>query len=89
MVAAAKVAIPVDQKDVLADGRILDAHEVRDRVGLPAAGDLDEPLEVPVGATAVAMRSSSFLPRPGFDVNVGVATSRTFGLPTIWRTPTA
>ena len=41
-----EVAIPVDQEDVLRDGRILDADEVRDRVRLAAAGDLEEALVV-------------------------------------------
>ena len=44
---ATEVAVPVDQQDVLRNRRILDPHEVRDRVGLAAAGDLEEALVVP------------------------------------------
>ena len=56
--------------------------KVRDRVGLSAAGDVDEALEVAGRGDDGRDAQLELLAAAGFDVDVGVATSRTFGLPT-------
>ena len=84
----ADVAVPVDQQDVLRDGRILDAHEVRDRVRLAAARDLDEPLVVAGRRTRGAEVDRERRTARRRDEN-DCAASVTAGLPTSARVLTA